>query len=223
MTLLDSPLELIIFDCDGVLVDSERIANTIFARILKEEYNLEFSLDQMFEHFVGKTSQQCLDIIESMTGYPCDDSLEIRYKSEINDALAKTSTAVPGIIELLDSLITPFCVASNGSHEKMELTLGKTELLKYFEGKKFSATDVKRGKPFPDIYLYAANQMGIDAYPRCLVIEDSPTGITGAVAAGMRTIGYAELMSVERLTAAGADQIIEKILDIQNLPGVKTR
>jgi HAD superfamily hydrolase (TIGR01509 family) len=223
MTFLDSPLELIIFDCDGVLVDSERIANTIFARILKEEYNLEFSLDQMFEHFVGKTSQQCLDIIESMIGYPCDESLEIRYKSEINDALAKTVTAVPGVTELLNSLATPYCVASNGSHEKMDLTLGKTGLLKYFQGKKFSAMDVKRGKPFPDLYLYAANQMGVDAYQHCLVVEDSPTGITGAVAAGMRTVGYAELMSTERLTVAGADQIVETILDIQNLTGVKTR
>jgi len=196
--------ELIIFDCDGVLVDSERIANQVFARILKKECGLSYSLADMFETFVGRSSLQCMEIIEQQMGTAPPAGLETRYKQDINDVLAASVTAVQGIEQTLAEISIPYCVASSGSHDKMRLTLGKTQLLKYFEGKLHSSSDVKRGKPFPDIYLHAAHNMGCNDPGRCLVIEDSPPGIEGGVAAGMVVFGFAELMDEQRLIQAGA-------------------
>ena len=127
--------ELIIFDCDGVLVDSEKLANEVFAKILFEECGLSLNLDDMYRIFVGHSSAQCMAIIEDILGKPAPANLEQRYKDEINAALAASVKAVRGIHEVLDNLAIPFCVASSGSHEKMRTTLGKTKLLPYFEGK----------------------------------------------------------------------------------------
>ncbi len=196
--------DLIIFDCDGVLVDSERIANQVFAKILKEECGLSYSLTDMFEMFVGRSMQQCMNIIEQQMGTTPPAGLETRYHQDINDVLAASVTAVQGIEQALAEISIPYCVASSGSHDKMRLTLGKTQLLKHFEGKLHSSSDVKRGKPYPDIYLHAAQNMGCRNPSRCLVIEDSPPGIEGGVAAGMVVFGFAELMDEQRLIQAGA-------------------
>lgn len=201
--------DLIIFDCDGILVDSERIANAVFAKVLNEECGFSLSLEDMFETFVGHSSQQCMDIIEQMLGHAPPPSLEARYHADINAALQKSVTAVNGIEKALAEISIPYCVASSGSYEKMQTTLGKTNLLAYFEGKLHSTADVARGKPFPDIYLHAANNMGYPNPRRCLVIEDSPLGVKGAVAAGMVVFGYAELMKPEKLMAAGAHHIFK--------------
>jgi len=196
--------DLIIFDCDGVLVDSERVANQVLARILKEECGLSYSLAEMFETFVGRSMQQCMEIIEQQMGTTPPAGLKTRFKQDINNVLAASVTAVQGIEQALAEISIPYCVASSGSHHKMRLTLGKTQLLKHFEGKLHSSSDVKRGKPFPDIYLHAAQNMGYKDPSRCLVIEDSPPGIQGGVAAGMVVFGFAELMDEQRLIQAGA-------------------
>ena len=151
--------DLIIFDCDGVLVDSERVANAVFARILKEVCGLEFSLIEMFEHFVGCSQAQCLKSVEGMTGRPPPPELAERYKEDINQALIDSVVAVSGIEKVLQKIDIPYCVASSGSHEKMQLTLGKTGLYDYFNGNIFSTSEVPRGKPHPDIYLHAARSM----------------------------------------------------------------
>lgn len=195
-------IELIIFDCDGVLVDSERIANTVFMNILNE-IGLNLTLDMMFDRFVGHSSSQCMQIIEEMLEVPPPENLENRYKEEINKALKSHVKPINGIAEVLDSLIIPYCVASSGTHEKMNTTLVSTDLLKYFNGNIFSTTEVARGKPYPDIYLYAANKMGVNPQ-NCLVIEDTPTGVRGGVSAGMTVFGYSELMPATRLIEAGA-------------------
>lgn len=197
-------LDLIIFDCDGVLVDSERLANQVFASILYEECGLQFSLSDMFQHFVGRSKSQCMSIIEQMTGSLTSPRLAHRYETEINAALEMSVEAVAGVQDVLDNLEVPFCVASSGSQQKMNTTLGKTGLMRFFEGKVFSASEVDRGKPFPDIYLHAASQMGMSDPSRCLVIEDSPTGVEGAVNAGMTVFGYCELMDETSLHLAGA-------------------
>jgi len=197
--------ELIIFDCDGVLVDSERIANEVFAKILNEECGFSLSLDDMFEIFVGHSSSQCIDIIEKMLGKKAPAHLEQRYKDEINKKLSTSVIAINGIEKVLNEISIPYCVASSGSYEKMQTTLGKTKLLRYFNDVLYSTSDVKRGKPFPDIYLHAADKMGIKDKSKCLVIEDSPLGVEGGVRAGMTVFGYTELMSEKKLKKAGAN------------------
>lgn len=196
--------DLIIFDCDGVLVDSEHIANAVFAKVLNEECGFTLSLDDMFNTFVGHSSKQCMEIIETMLGTKPPDSLEARYKQEIDEALKLSVLPVPGIEQVLAQITIPYCVASGGSHEKMRITLGKTGLLPMFEGRLYSTSDVERGKPFPDIYLHAARSMGVNNPSGCLVIEDSPTGVSGARAAGMTVFGYSALMGNHKLLAAGA-------------------
>lgn len=148
---MSSVFDLVIFDCDGVLVDSERIANEVFARILKEVCGLELTQDQMFEHFVGSSEERCLDIIEKMLGRRPPVELAERYQQDINLELSDGVVAIAGVHEALNNITIPYCVASSGSHEKMRLTLGKTELIHFFDGNIFSTSEVTRGKPFPDV------------------------------------------------------------------------
>ena len=208
--------ELIIFDCDGVLVDSERVANKVFAEILNEECGFSLNLDDMFQTFVGHSSSQCMAIIKEMLGEEPPPHLEQRYKNEINEALATSVTAVSGIAKAIAEISIPFCVASSGSYEKMQTTLGKTKLLRHFEGKLHSTSDVERGKPFPGIYLYAARKMGTLDPSKCLVIENSPLGVKGGVAAGMSVFGYSELMDENRLLSAGAHHTFNSMYNLAN-------
>ena len=214
---MNSRFDLVIFDCDGVLVDSERVANEVFARILDEVCGLRFTLEQMFDIFVGHSRLQCLDKIEAMTGNPPPPDLDRRYQEDINQALASSVEAVPGIERVLESASLPYCVASSGSYEKMQMTLGRTGLIKFFDDNIFSTSEVERGKPHPDIYLHAAARMGDHDPARCVVIEDSPIGVEGAVAAGMTVFGYAELMPPHKLEAAGAHHIITNMHDLPPL------
>ena len=214
---MNPTLDLVIFDCDGVLVDSERVANEVFARALEEVCGLEFTLEDMFDTFVGHSKSQCLEKIELILGYPPPDELERRYREEINGALQLSVRAVAGIEPVLGQLSLPYCVASSGSHEKMRLTLGKTGLIDYFDGNIFSTSEVARGKPHPDIYLHAATRMGVRDPSRCLVVEDSPIGVTGARAAGMRVFGFAELMPARRLADSGADLVFDRMCDLPAL------
>ena len=214
---MSQSFDLIIFDCDGVLVDSERVANEVFARVLDEVCGLQFTLDDMFDTFVGHSRVQCLQKIEAMIGEPPPPELDLRYQRDIDDALGKTVQAIDGIESVLGKLSMPYCVASSGSHDKMKMTLGKTNLMRFFEGNIFSTSDVERGKPYPDIYLHAARTMGVTDPLRCAVVEDSPIGVTGAVAAGMRVFGFAELMPADRLHASGAHYVFERMHDLPDL------
>lgn len=151
-----------------------------------------------------------MQIIEEMLGKKPPLNIEEKYKTEINLALKSSVTAIAGIEKATSELSTPYCVASSGSHEKMQTTLGKTNLLRFFQGKLYSTSDVDRGKPSPDIYLYAMRKMGISDPSKCLVIEDSPIGVQAGVAAGMTVFGYAELMDKNRLVSAGAHHTFDQ-------------
>ena len=214
---MSGPFELVIFDCDGVLVNSEKIANEVFAEVLLQVCGLKFTLEDMFDTFVGHSRAQCLDKIEVILGEPPPPELDQRYQDDINLALKDSVAAIEGIESVLRNLAIPFCVASSGSHDKMRLTLGKTGLINLFEGNIFSTSDVERGKPHPDIYLHAAATMGGYEPERCLVIEDSPLGVTGAVAAGMNVFGFAELMPAHKLESSGAHLIFEHMADLPDL------
>lgn len=193
---------LIIFDCDGVLVDSERISNTVFADMLNE-LGLAVTLNDMFEQFVGHSMSYCLDLAERLLQRPVPDGFVEKLRERTAIAYRTQLQPVPGVMEVLQTLKIPYCVASNSTHQEMQTTLGITELLPYFEGKRFSVADVERGKPHPDIFLYAAAQMGIGP-SQCAVVEDTPVGVKAGIDAGMQVFGYAKLTPAARLEQEGA-------------------
>lgn len=196
------PFDLVIFDCDGVLVDSEPIANTVFAEMLNE-LGLTVTLQDMYRDFMGRSMSTCLQIIESRIGQapPTEFVLELTRRIEIS--LSKNLKPVDGITDALERISAPCCVASSGDHEKMRLTLGLTGLLDRFEGKLFSVTQVAKGKPHPDVFLYAAEKMGAEP-SQTAVIEDTEIGVAAGVSAGMTVFGYAGISDSARLSAAGA-------------------
>ena len=179
----------VIFDCDGVLVDSERLGVHIDREVLRE-VGLEFTIEDVVSTFMGKSDTYFIEKVESLLGKPTPDGwlekIALRYKEVFEQEL----TAVPGIEDALDAITIPSCVASSGTREKMRFTLGKTGLLTRFENRLFSSTQVENGKPQPDLFLFAANQMGWQP-SRCVVVEDSQAGVQAALAAGMRVVAYA--------------------------------
>jgi HAD superfamily hydrolase (TIGR01509 family) len=205
--------DLVIFDCDGVLVDSERITNSIFAEMLNE-IGLSLTLEDMFNTFMGNSMKRCLEIVQDMLLSPVPDNFLTEYQKRTAQAFTTSLKPINGIHDVIKNLEIPYCVASSGEHEKMQITLGTTSLLPYFSGKIFSVTEVERGKPYPDIFLYAAKKMGFNP-EKCVVIEDSPTGVKAGVAAGMTVLGYASIMKPQRLLEAGASIVFD---DMRKLP-----
>lgn len=206
---------LVIFDCDGVLVDSELITNRVFAQMLNE-VGITLSLEDMFDRFVGRSTQQCVEIVAQLLGRPVPQHFIAEYHARSAAALKAELKAVPEIETVLAALRVPYCVASSGSHEKMQTTLGVTGLLPLFHGKMYSVTEVAQSKPFPDVFLHAAREQG--ASPgECAVIEDTPTEVTAGVAAGMTVFGYCGLTPRQRLVAAGAHHTFERMRDLPGL------
>ncbi|MGN2254403.1 HAD family hydrolase [Frateuria sp. GZRe12] len=199
------PPGLVIFDCDGVLVDSEAIANRVFARMLAEQ-GLDIDDRQMDELFLGRTMAHCLALVVERLGRPLPDDFETEHDRHLFDALAAELAPIPGVAKVLDGLALPSCVASNGSPDKMRLSLDRVGLLRRFEGRLFSAAHVARGKPAPDLFLHAAGRMGV-ATAACVVVEDSPAGVAAGVAAGMRVLGFAARTPAMRLREAGAHRV----------------
>ena len=184
-----TPIELVIFDCDGVLVDSERIAVRLYVE-LGAELGWPLTEAEVFEMFIGRSIASNFEQIAGRVG-PSRSALWQQRFGELHRAAVDTElTAVDGVLEALDTLTLPSCVASGGSHDTMRHTLGRTGIYPYFEGRIFSASEVARGKPAPDLFLHAAKQMGVDP-SACVVVEDSKYGVRAARAAGMRALGYA--------------------------------
>ncbi|MDP9383843.1 MAG: HAD family hydrolase [Actinomycetota bacterium] len=194
--------DLVIFDCDGVLVDSEPIANRILAAHLTA-IGVPTTLEESMDRYMGGSLAAVVADVERRLGRPAPDDLLPRYRADCYAAFESELEAVEGIEAALDALgDARTCVASSGEHERIRRTLGRTGLLHRFEGRIFSATDVARGKPAPDLFLHAAARMGADP-ARCAVVEDSPVGVAAALAAGMRVLGYAGRTPPERLAGDG--------------------
>jgi HAD superfamily hydrolase (TIGR01509 family) len=206
---------LVIFDCDGVLVDSELITNRVFARMLNE-LGIAVTLEDMFEQFVGRSMPQCLVLITQMLGHPVPQHFVDEYQTRSATALRSELKAVADIETVLAAIPMPYCVASSGTHEKMQTTLGITGLLPKFRGKMYSVTEVAQSKPFPDVFLHAARQQGV-VPAQCAVIEDTPTGVRAGVAAGMTVFGYCALTPKQRLIEAGAHHTFERMRDLPRL------
>ena len=196
-------LELVIFDCDGVLVDSEPISNRVLAEVLTES-GLATTLESSMRDYMGRSWTACVEIFEARLGRPLPPLFAERFWTRVEAALRAELQPVPGIHEALARIPTPTCVASSGRPEKMRITLGMTGLLPRFEGRIFSALDVARAKPWPDLFLHAAARMGA-APATCVVVEDSPRGVEAGVAAGMRVLGFAGRTEAAALEAAGAE------------------
>lgn len=187
---MSNSVGLVIFDCDGVLVDTERISVRIDAQVITE-LGWPISEAEVIERFVGRPTGYMVEQIEERLGrFPKDweESFERLYQEAFEAELAP----VDGVVEALDridAMALPTCVASSGGQERMRLTLGLTGLYSRFEGRIFSAEEVASGKPAPDIFLHAAGRMGVEP-ASCVVVEDSFHGIQAARSAGMRSFGY---------------------------------
>jgi HAD superfamily hydrolase (TIGR01509 family) len=193
--------DLVIFDCDGVLVDSERLAVRTEAMILAG-LGLPITEADIVERFVGRTAGYMQGELERELGRRID--WEIEFETHYRAVFQRELLPVPGIVEALDQITAATCVASSGSHEKMRFTLGLTGLLNRFEGRIFSVDEVERGKPAPDIFLHAATQMGTSP-DRCAVVEDSVSGVSAGLAAGMTVFAFAGgVTGVPQLSLPGA-------------------
>lgn len=183
------PISLVILDCDGVLVDTERIAVRIDVAVLTE-LGWPMTEAEVVERFLGRSDEEMTAQIEAHLGRPLGVSWEEPFRHLYREAFAAELKPVPGILEALAAIAIPTCVASSGTHEKIRHTLGLTGLYDRFAGRIFSASEVAHGKPAPDLFLHAASRMGV-APAGCAVVEDSPYGVQAARAAGMRAFGYA--------------------------------
>lgn len=211
------PAELVIFDCDGVLVDSEVVSNEVLGEVLGE-LGWVVGLEEAIARFKGRAMTEIWQEAERHLGIQVTREIDSGFRSRQLAALAARVGCVEGVREVLDALPIPFCVASNGPHEKMRITLGATGLLGSFEGRMFSRVDVRRGKPHPDLFLHTAHTLGVRP-ERCWVVEDSPLGIEAARRAGMRAIGFAggSTGDAESLAKAGAAPVLLKMSELLGL------
>ena len=179
---------LVLFDCDGVLVDSEPIALRLLLETL-EAAGLHLSPAEADALFLGRSLATTREIVAKEYGLALPDTALDAMRRALYAAFRAELQPTPGIAETLDALPCPFCVASSSQPERIELSLTVTGLWPRFRDRAFSATMVKRGKPAPDLFLYAARALGY-APPACLVVEDSPAGISAAKAARMRVVAF---------------------------------
>jgi HAD superfamily hydrolase (TIGR01509 family) len=209
--------ELIIFDCDGVLVDSE----LIFARILAERLTaIDFptTIDQAITLGFGKNRATLSAAVALQFGRALPDTFFETFAARSATAFEHELTPVPGVEELLATLSRARCVASNGHLDRVRQRLSVTRLLPFFEPHVFSASQVAFGKPAPDLFLFAAQRLGA-APEGCIVVEDSIPGVEAAVAAGMPVVGFCggghcPDGHAERLSAAGCVQVFARMPDL---------
>jgi len=219
-----SRFDCVIFDCDGVLVDSEPIVNRVLNEMLNE-LGIRISLEDSTRMFLGRAVREELDNIARMRGAPLPENWLSTWLARRNQVLEAEVQGVPYVREAVAAIAAtgmPVCVASGADRIKVKLQLTRTGLVELFQQDErehiFSATEVARSKPAPDVYLLAARTMGVEP-ARCAVIEDSPTGITAGVAAGMTVFGYAARNDAASLSEAGAQMIFTDMRDLPELLG----
>ncbi|MGW1605407.1 HAD family hydrolase [Streptomyces eurythermus] len=197
--------DLVIFDNDGVLVDSEPISNRLLAGYLTE-LGHPTSYEDSIRDYMGSAMHRVHDLVLERTGRRLPEDFDEIFHARVFAAFERELRPVPGVTDVLEKLAAdgvPYCVASSGSHERIRVGHRTTGLDRWFTDERiFSSEDVGRGKPAPDLFLYAAERMGV-APGRCVVVEDSPLGVQAAVAAGMDVYGFTAMTPPERLADAG--------------------
>ncbi len=207
---------LVIFDCDGVLVDSERIAVHIDQSVL-ETVGMSMSIEEIIDRFVGRTAAVIYEAIEKHLGRPLSADLRARFNRMYDEAFEAELEPVDGIDEALAQITQTICVASSSVPASLRHKLALTGLLEHFEGRMYSAEQVRRGKPAPDLFMFAADQMGVDP-AECVVVEDSRYGVEAALAANMRVLGYTGGVTAASLGATGA-VLFDDMRDLPDLVG----
>lgn len=218
-----SIFDLVIFDCDGVLVDSEALACVVHADVLTQ-FGYAISAEQVHERFLGRSAREARQEVEREIGRVLPETYTVQLKATIDRVFGERLLPVPHIADTLTRLSQRICVASSGTPTRIRSSLGTTGLIDYFAPHLFSAMQVERGKPAPDLFLFAAAQMKTPA-SRCVVIEDSVPGVTAACAANMTVIGFTGGSHCrpgdgERLRGAGAFTVID---DMRALPDLIAR
>ncbi len=211
-----SCFDLIIFDCDGVLVDSEVPTNTVLRDMINElggNITVEDSMNLFMGHSISDDHSQ--GIIKKLTGRAAPAEFYAQFLVRRDEALRAHVQPIAHIADVLPTLTLPYAVASGAETAKMHLTLGTTGLLRFFNTAHLFGKDlVARSKPAPDVYLLAAKTLGIPP-ARCVVVEDTASGTTAGVAAGMTVFGYCAMTTPEKLFAAGASAVFN---DMRRLP-----
>ncbi|MFE2385618.1 HAD family hydrolase [Streptomyces misionensis] len=209
--------DLIIFDNDGVLVDSEPISNRHLAAYLTE-LGVPTSYEDSLRDYMGSAMHRVHDLVLERTGCRLPEDFDDVLHARIFASFERELRPVPGAVDVLEKLAAdgvPYCVASSGSHQKIRVGHRTAGLDRWFqEDRIFSSQDVGRGKPAPDLFLYTAERMGV-APERCAVVEDSPLGVQAAVAAGMDVYGFTAMTPAERLT--GATQLFSHMDELADL------
>lgn len=211
----------IIYDFDGVLADSEVLSNSVIAEVVSE-LGVPTSLDDAYRTYMGKRLNDVIETIERVTGRQLPDDFADSYQRRTFDAFVARLKPVDGAREFLTEWReVPNCIASSSSPERLALSLEVLSMAVLFEGRVFSASHVARGKPHPDIFLHAAEQLGV-APRECIVIEDSVGGITAARTAGATSIGFTAAGHVQpghdaRLRDAGADHVVASFAELDRI------
>ncbi|MET7810194.1 HAD family hydrolase [Streptomyces sp. NPDC005395] len=209
--------DLVIFDNDGVLVDSEPISNRLLAGYLTE-LGHPTSYEDSLRDYMGGAMHRVHDLVWERTGRRLPEDFDDVFHGRVFAAFERELEPVPGAVGVLEKLAADgvaYCVASSGSHERIRVGHRKAGLDRWFDdGRIFSSQDVGRGKPAPDLFLHAAARMGV-APERCAVVEDSPLGVQAAVAAGMDVYGFTAMTSAGKL--AGATRLFGDMGELADL------
>jgi HAD superfamily hydrolase (TIGR01509 family) len=220
---LNLNFDLIIFDCDGVLVDSEVISCRTHAEMLTR-HGYPISIEQVHDRFLGRSAHAARLEIERELGRSLPDDLDIQLRAELYRSFEESLEAIPGIAQALQEISQPVCVASSGSPERIRTSLTLVRLYERFAPNIFSAVQVKNGKPAPDLFLLAAREMQVPP-GQCLVIEDSVPGVIGARAAGMTALGFHGGSHCRPSTAAALRDAgaVATFADMRQLPALIDR
>lgn len=195
-------MPLVIFDNDGVVVDSELLANRVLSDLLTQ-HGHPTTVEESMRDYMGGTLSGVRSVIRQRSGRDLPADFDESYHQRLFEAFATDLSPVPGIQSVLDALEVPFCLASSGTHDRIVRSLTVTGLLHYFGDRIFSAEDVDHGKPAPDLFLHTASAMAVAPF-ECVVVEDSANGVAAGRSAGMTVLGYVARTPAESLGAADA-------------------
>ncbi len=217
---MHSAIDLVIFDCDGVLIDSETLVCRVGADVLTA-HGFPITAEEIARRFIGRSAAHMFGEIERESGRALPQTLRDDLKARVNAALAGEVVAMPGLVLLLDRLEIPACVASSSDPERLRAALGAAGLYDRFHPHVYSAVQVPRGKPAPDLFFHAAARLGVIP-EACIVIEDSEAGVTAGRAAGMEVIGFTGGGHCgpdhgDALRKAGAGRVVPSMADLRPL------
>jgi len=196
-------VKCIIFDCDGVLVDTEKIGNGILLE-MAHEYGFKMELEDAYRNFNGRNLKDCFKHIEEAIEQKLPETFETEYREKSFEAFKTQVKPMEGVVAFIDQLKIPYCVASSGPMDKIRLNLEVAGLLEKFEGKMFSSYQINSWKPEPGIFLHAAKEMGFEVKD-CIVLEDSKAGVKAGISGGFKVYGFANGFNNEDLKEEGAE------------------